>query len=201
MGHREMIVYHGTDSDSAQHIIEDGIDLFVGDDSVDNGRGFYTTPSRAFASRRAKMRTSSVQKFRQNEKLRPVTLQIEIDESKFNELRVKEFYGCTYEWKEFVLYNRLGNVFLNNQGIVSINHNLDSKYDVVIDETADAGVGGVVSRIRYKETRSNMDINSVIDQIEKSNNRVWGRQVSFHSKRALKLCIQSIKAIEEPYGE
>lgn len=123
MGHREMIVYHGTDSDSAWHIINDGIDLFVGDDSVDNGRGFYTTPSREFASRRAKMRT------------------------------------------------------------------------------ADAGVGGVVSRIRYKETRSNMDIKSVIDQIEKSDNRIWGRQVSFHSKRALKLCIQSIKAIEEQHGE
>lgn len=196
-----MIVYHGTDSDSAWHIINDGIDLFVGDDSVDNGRGFYTTPSREFASRRAKMRTASVQKFRQNEKLKPVTLQIEIDESKFNELCVKEFCGCTYEWKEFVLYNRLGTVFLNNQGIVSINHNLDSKYDVVMDETADAGVGGVVSRIRYKETRSNMDIKSVIDQIEKSDNRIWGRQVSFHSKRALKLCIQSIKAIEEQHGE
>ena len=37
---------------------------------------------------------------------------------------------------------------------MSSNHNLDLVYDVVIDETADAGVGGLVSNFRYKETRA-----------------------------------------------
>lgn len=41
-----MIVYHGTDSYSAQNIMEAGIDLARGEESVDNARGFYTTPSR-----------------------------------------------------------------------------------------------------------------------------------------------------------
>lgn len=191
-----MIVYHGTDSYSAQNIIENGISLSYGEKSVDNARGFYTTPSKEFAIQRAKMVTGTRKGFSKNDTLRPVVLQIEIDDNAFNSLSIKEFDGCTYEWKEFVLYNRIGKRFMRNQSIVSDNHNLDFKYDVVIDETADAGVGKIVSDVRYKETRGNRDITSLIRKIQKSNNIFWGKQISFHTRRAVRKCIISMEIIE-----
>lgn len=191
-----MIVYHGTDGYSAQNIIENGIDLKYGEKSVDNGRGFYTTPNKEFAIRRARMVTDSARKFRKDDELKPAILQIEIDENMFRELNVKEFVGCTYEWKEFVLYNRVGSRFLRNQKIQTTNHNLDYKYDIVIDETADAGVGEIVSGVRYKETRNDTDLRSTINKIRKSRNKIWGKQLSFHSRRALRRCIKSIKIVE-----
>ncbi len=191
-----MIVYHGTDSYSAQNIIQNGIDLTYGEKSVDNARGFYTTPSLEFATRRAKMVTASARGFRKDDELKAVVLQIEIDENLFNRLHIKEFVGCTYEWKEFIFYNRIGKRFLTGQGISSDNHNLDGKYDIVIDETADAGIGSLVSKIRYKETRSGADLKSVIGKIKKSDDKSWGKQISFHSKRSLRMCVKSIKTIE-----
>lgn len=190
-----MIVYHGTDSHSAQNILENGISLSRGDKSVDNARGFYTTPSKEFAVQRAKMVTAALKKFNEDDTLKPVILRIEINDNAFNSLSVKEFDGCTYEWREFVLYNRLGKRFLRNQSITSDNHNLDFKYDVVIDETADTGVGKIVSDVRYKETRS-ADITSVIQKIQKSNNKFWDKQVSFHTRRALQKCIIHMEIIE-----
>ena len=101
-----MIVYHGTDSYSAQNIMEAGIDLARGEESVDNARGFYTTPSREFALRRARMTTAAVGKFRKDATLRPAVLEIEIDGDALKKLNVLEFTGTTYQWKEFVFYNR-----------------------------------------------------------------------------------------------
>lgn len=187
-----MIVYHGTDSYSAHNILEHGIDLMYGDDSVDNGKGFYTTPSQAFALRRAKMMTALSKKLHKDTDQKPVVLRIDIDESAFENLNIKKFDGCDYPWKEFVLYNRVGKRFLRNQGIFSDNHNLDLKFDIVIDETADAGVGTLVSKLRYKETRRDVDLKSMINQIRKSDDDSWGKQVSFHSQRALQMCIRSI---------
>lgn len=189
-----MIVYHGTDSHSAQNIIENGIDFSYGDESVDNALGFYTTPSKEFAVRRAKMTTARAKMFQGDNELKPVILQIEIDETQFQFLNVKELDGCPYEWKEFVFFNRAGKRFMSSQGIFSTNHNLDFKYDVVIDETADAGVGKIVSGARYKDTRS--DIGVAIKKIKKSNNIFWGKQISFHTYHALKQCIVSQKVIE-----
>ena len=191
-----MIVYHGTDSFSAQNIVENGIDLTIGEESVDNARGFYTTPSKEFAARRAKMVTASAKKFRGDDELKASVLQIEVNESRFSELQTKEFVGCTYDWKEFVFYNRIGKRFLNYQNISSSNHNLDGKYDVVIDETADAHIGSLVSKFRYKETRTKVDLRTVIDKVQKSNDASWGKQISFHSQRSIQICIQSIIIVE-----
>lgn len=191
-----MIVYHGTDSSSAQNIVQNGIDLTYGDESVDNAQGFYTTPSKEFASRRAQVMTDAAKKFRKKDDLKPVVLEIDVNESAFEKLSIKKFSGETFQWKEFVLYNRLGKRFLRDQGIISSNHNLDMKYDVVIDETADAGIGSIVSNIRYKETRHNGDLKAVIEKIGKSDEACWDMQVSFHSYRAIESCIKSIKIID-----
>lgn len=192
-----MIVYHGTDSYSAQNIIENGIELKYGEESVDNAQGFYTTPNREFAVRRAQMVTEKAIKFCRDDSLKPTILQIEIDESAFDNLSVRKFDGCTYEWKEFVFYNRMGKRFLRTQQITSANHNLDHKYDIVIDETADSGVAEIVSSNRYKHTRNDINWESKISKIQKSTNECWGEQMSFHSQRAVRLCIKSMQIYEE----
>lgn len=190
-----MIVYHGTDNYSAENIIKTGIDLKRGDESVDNGQGFYTTPSRTFAARRATIATEGLKGFH-DDVLKPVILQIEIDERAFDSLIVARFPECTYEWKEFVFYNRMGTHFLCDQKITSPNHNLDCKFDIVIDETADSGVVNMVSRLQYSQTWRDVDWKSTINKIsKKDDDEIWDKQVSFHSRAALQ-CIKSMKIIE-----
>lgn len=79
-----MVVYHGTDSYSALNIIEKGIDLKYGEKSVDNAQGFYTTPNKEFAIRRAKMMTDFAKKICKDEdrELKPSVLRIEIVEDR-----------------------------------------------------------------------------------------------------------------------
>lgn len=189
-----MIVYHGTDSLSAKNILENGIDLTRGNRSVDNAKGFYTTPNPAFAMQRAKIVAARVSSFHTDEAVEPVVLEIELDLDAAASLRVRKFEGCTYEWKEFVFYNRLGWNFLRKWKIESENHNLDKKYDIVIDETADAGVNELISDSRYRNDISNFQ--PVIGQIQKSPRPNWDKQISLHTKRAVRRCIASVKVAD-----
>lgn len=188
-----MIVYHGTDSISAKNILENGIDLRRGNKSVDNGAGFYTTPNLTFAMQRARTAAVRVSGFHTDEAVEPVVLEIELDMDAAASLRVREFKNCTYEWREFVFYNRLGWRFLRKWKIGSENHNLDKKYDLVIDETADAGVNDLISDSRYRKDIS--DWKPVIEQIGKSSRPDWDKQISLHTPQAVRRCIVSVKAV------
>lgn len=189
-----MIVYHGTDSISAENILKTNIDLKCGNEFVDNAKGFYTTPNKTFAMQRAKMAVNRVRGFHRGANVKPVVLEIELDLNCTGDLQVKEFAGCTYEWREFVFYNRLGREFLGQRKIGGGNHNLDAKYDVVIDETADARINDLVSDFK---DHGNMDeIESVVKQIEKSPRRNWDKQISLHTDQAVKICVKSIQIME-----
>lgn len=190
-----MIVYHGTDSESAQNILQNGIDLSYGEDSVDNAKGFYTTPSKEFAIRRAESMTEKAKQFRQDVALRPALIEIDFTMPENDNIHVKQFVGCSFEWKEFVFNNRMGKRFLTQQNIKSKNHNLDFKYDVVIDETADAGIAKLISDVRYKKTRGSSPIHELIEKVDISSQAFWGKQISFHTKVALKYCIKSMRII------
>lgn len=189
-----MIVYHGTDNYSAENIIKTGIDLKIGKKYVDNGQGFYTTQSREFAARRAAAAVEDAKDYREEDP-RPVLLQIEFDENAFDNLNIAIFTGCTYEWKEFVFFNRMGTHFLNHQKIASSNHNLDFKFDIVIDETADSGVTKIIQSLKYTRPRYSSDWKSQINKIKKSKKVSWSNQISFHSIRALQ-CIKSMQIVE-----
>lgn len=190
-----MIVYHGTDSESAHNIVNIGIDLTCGEDSVDNAQGFYATPSKEFASSRAKMMTAKKRGLHMGNNLKPVVIEIDIDLD-VDGIHIKEFNGCDYEWKEFVFLNRMGARFLKHQKIMSTNHNLDIKYDVVIDETADAEIGQLVSQARYKETRKVQNFETIISKINRSSNPMWDKQISFHSVESIHRCIKSMRIVE-----
>ncbi|MDE7220306.1 MAG: DUF3990 domain-containing protein [Oscillospiraceae bacterium] len=188
-----MTVYHGTDSISANNILDTGINVKYGNESVDNAAGFYMTPNKTFAMQRAKMAAARVRSFHKGEVVEPAVLEIELDLSDAGSLRIKEFDGCSYEWKEFVFYNRLGWRFLRKWALFSKNHNLDAKYDIVIDETADAGVNDIISDSRYRNDLG--DLTSIIMQIERSTRPDWDKQVSLHTARAVRSCVRSIRIV------
>lgn len=183
-----MIVYHGTDSLSAENILKNGIDINYGEVSVDNGKGFYTTPNYEFALKRAETMALKSSKFNNIEVL-PVVLKMNIDISNIPKLSIKEFEKCPYEWKEFIFYNRMGTTFLDKWSIKTNNHNLDSKYDIVIDETADNDVTTIISKFRYAKNIKNLK--EEISKINKSNSSYWDKQISVHTPRGCS-CISSI---------
>lgn len=186
-----MFLYHGIDNFSADNIINAGIDLKCGDESVDNAQGFYMTPNFEFALKRAEMMTKRCSQFYKKESLAPVVLEIELDlPENTDTVSIKNFDKTDFEWIEFVVLNRLGNRFLREHNILSANHNLDFKYDIVIDETADSEIGEIVSKIRY--AGKDIDINPYIEKVNTASNKIWGRQISVHSKKAIDMCIKSI---------
>lgn len=183
-----MIVYHGTDSSSAENIIKNGIDLNYGDTSVDNGKGFYMTPNYEFALKRAETTTLRRKKFK-DISVEPVVLKIEINIPDSDVISVKEFKECTYDWKEFIFLNRIGLRFIKKWNIKTDNHNLDLKYDIVINETADNDVTTIISNLRYEKNISKLK--EEIAKIEKSNSVYWDKQISVHSQKGCS-CISSI---------
>lgn len=190
-----MIVYHGTDSLSSDNIITNGINVKYGEKSVDNGRGFYTTPGFEFAKARAIYSASHASEFNKNSKVHPVVLKLDIDITQplIDGLKIKTFDDCSYQWKQFVFYNRLGRLFLRKWHITSNNHNLDGKFDIVYDETADSHISGMVSDVRYAESISNLE--DLINRVDRFHHVYWDKQISFHSNKSLK-CIKSMEALD-----
>lgn len=189
-----MVVYHGTDSSSADNILKNGIDVKYGEDSVDNGKGFYMTPSFEFAFQRAETTTLRHKSFH-NDDVKPVVLKIELDLPDENsDIKVKQFNQCTYEWKEFIFFNRIGMRFINKWKIETDNHNLDFKYDIVIDETADNEINTIISNMRYAKDISNMK--KEIGNIQISSKSYWDKQISVHTQKACS-CISSIEICEK----
>lgn len=187
-----MIVYHGTDIESACNIINNGIDLSCGDKSVDNGQGFYTTPSYDFALKRAKNTAKTASMFN-GRLVQPAVIELEIDLDNAMisyDVNVKSFNGCTDDWKQFIVFNRLGKKFLKKWKIDSKNHNLDAKYDIVIDETADSHIADIVSSMRYAKSIDNLKEN--ISKVDKSNKEYWDKQISLHTLAALNF-VKSMK--------
>lgn len=178
-----MILYHGTDNISAESIIKNGIDLKYGKKYVDNGPGFYLTQKLEFAVRRAQMTTDTLKQFYSAQSIYPAVLEIEFKLPKNDkDIIIKEFAESGYDWKEFVFYNRAGYEFIQENNINTNNHNLDCKFDIVIDETADAGINNIVSAAKNEE---NIEfLAAYIDLIKKSTKEYWGKQISLHSDKA-----------------
>lgn len=194
-----MIVYHGTDSKSADNILKNGINLSYSNPSVDNGKGFYTTPNLEFAYRRANSRTTKTLFFNDTYDVTPAVLQLTIDiESNLSDLNILRFDGCIDDWKEFVLLNRLGRQYIRKRHIVSSNHNLDQKYDIVIDETADTDISRIVDELKYGKLP--LSYRAFLNRINKSNIPCWDKQISFHTEKAIN-CIKEITLIDNIYKE
>lgn len=187
-----MLVYHGTDSISADNILKNGIDLTCSRESVDNGPGFYMTPNLEFARRRAASVTKGKNVFEKSDCL-PAVVEIEFQLSQGDTISVMEFKSVDASWRKFVVFNRLGLRFLKDRNLTDQRHNLDSRYDIVIDPTADTGVAQLVSHFRY--VRDISDLYNEISQINVSEDSVWDKQISIHTQKAITLCIGQMRIL------
>lgn len=175
-----MKLYHGTDRSSAMNIIMKGIDLSKGNENLDFGKGFYTTPDLYKAEKRALM------KAKQNVKEAYIVTMVVSDE-KMNPLNIKVFKNADVEWGRFILNNRSGVEIVSENGF--INHNLDNRYDIVIGQIADGNVSTLAYKMRMRQISAE-DIS--YREFLPERGALYGRQVSFHTQRSLS-CITSIE--------
>lgn len=188
---KETVWYHGTNESSALNICDMGIDFSKSKKELDFGIGFYLTDDIDIARRRAISQTRKYNRiYHKNEK--PAIVTIVINKSMFEKLSVRNFEYCNEEWLIFVLANRLSIEFLSKHD--SIEHNLDSRYDVVIGSIADSDVSGLASHIEdgyltFKDV-------SVYDVLTEEGTTL-GLQMSLHTTRSLSVVIsKSYNVIE-----
>lgn len=179
MSLKEAIWYHGTNESSALNICDVGIDFSKSKKELDFGIGFYLTDDIDVARRRAISQTKKYNRIhRKNEK--PAIVTIVINEGVFENLSIKNFEYCNKEWLNFVLANRLPLEHLNQNNVHE--HNLDSRYDIVIGSIADSDVSGLASHIEDGDLTFE-DI-SVYDILTKEGTTL-GLQMSLHTERGL----------------
>lgn len=152
----------------------------AGDYNTDNAKGFYVTTNREFVLNRAQGVCRKLNIALDNDSKRlPVVVSFDFDEDSASEqFNCKNFLSPDKEWKYFVFINRLGmkgykkyeSLFENND------NNLDFKYDIVFDPTADAEKAIKDSGV-IKIYSSDVEMSSH-DSIEE-----WAKTVySFYSK-------------------
>lgn len=186
-----MLLYHGTDNLSAENIITYGVDFKKCDRFTDNARGFYLSKNKEFAEERARTMTFAPRK--------PVVIEMYFDEETAKKnLNIRNFDDITDEWRIFVAINRTGLEKFNlmNSFFPDQLHNLDYKYDVVVDIPADAGISAITDKIDlilddvnnsrkpFEEYRR--DILELINSINEGNVDPEAKQYSFHTIRSLK---------------
>lgn len=186
-----MLLYHGTDSYSAENIINVGVDFRKSDCYTDNARGFYLTDDKEFAEIRASVMTFQPRK--------PVVIEMDFDEiAAEGKLNILRFDDADDDWKFFVAFNRTGSEHydLMNLFFPRKLNNIDSFYDVVIDVPADAGISGVTDRIdrlledahegRIPMEAAGSEILKNIKSISIGDIDINSKQYSFHTKESLK---------------
>ncbi|MCD7956484.1 MAG: DUF3990 domain-containing protein [Lachnospiraceae bacterium] len=173
-----MILYHGTDLNSAANICKQGIDLGKSQKKLDFGAGFYTTPDIEKAKKRALLKS-------EGNAARARIVAIEVDDVRFASLIKKEFNNANQEWCEFILINRCGKALLSV--MAGRDHNLDNRYDVVCGEIADSSISSIVYEIK-KGKRKAEEVN--YSELLPDSLRSYGYQISFHTKKSLSCIIK-----------
>ena len=161
-----MVVYHGTDIDSA-YLIKNNILLDIGSKSVDFGPGFYVTTNIEMAKKWAKRKAIVRRKM-------PVVLIFEYDETASNESVLK--LENDLNWGRFIINNRNGYEYIEHMQYKV--HNLDAKYPIVYGRIADYDTVGLAQQLL-----ADMQELSSIDEML---NPYYSYQYSFHTKESLK---------------
>ncbi len=167
-----MILYHGTDIESAEKIMSK-IRLDVGSSKVDFGKGFYTTISpdtaKKWALRKAKVRNQ-----------KPAVVLLNFDEKAADSL-IKRFKNDLI-WGRFVINNRNGLDYINK--ISFKEHNLDAKYCITYGRIADYDIRDVAKRLEAT--------GEILQDVNEILNPFYSYQYAFHSETSLKF----LRAVE-----
>ena len=137
-------LYHGTILESAFDIAINGIDLSKSEKYLDFGAGFYLTNDRKRAAERA-WKKASMHKKRYNINTIAYIVEVGLDVDIVKTLNVKKFPIPNDEWKLFVLSNRLTNEIIKEYNIIE--HNRDSRYDIVEGDIADGSISEIAFSI------------------------------------------------------
>ena len=164
-----MILYHGTDRQSALNIKENGVDLTKGRKKADFGQGFYLTPSKESAILWAR---------RKSELSIPylVSVDFDIDQArrKFN---LKEFLYSDEKWAQFIINNRNGLKYISR--VYDQDNNLDHVYPVVIGQIAD----GNISYISRQLEKQGLPVSS--SELREMLEAKYPKQISLHTPEAV----------------
>ena len=151
-----MVLYHGTDEQSARSILEDGIDLFAGNIHTDFGQGFYLTSDFSMATQWAK---------RKGLFTRGAIVSYQFNEEKaIQQLRCREFKEADLVWAQFIANNRNG---------------FRGQYELVIGQIAD---GQVTSITRTLQAEMAAVDEAVLSNFRRKE---YSKQYAFHSLAAL----------------
>lgn len=153
-----MTLYHGS------NVSFTTIDLTKASPAKDFGRGFYLTDSRECAEKTALQRIARMGGS-------AYVMVFDFDECSIPKLKVRKFDGPCGDWALFALANRKLNVS-------AVDHNCDSRYDVVIGPIAD-------DRISLQFRLFERGIITIDEFVRGLSYRELYTQYSFHTEHAL----------------
>lgn len=178
-------VYHGTLS-KYMDSLRAGIDIDIGSEYVDFGKGFYTTThfeqAKSFANFLAKkynLRQEKQRKYNKQIKLeavKPMVGVYSIDKCSLKELIGKHFDDSTDEWAEFIFNNRLGKEYAHSDF-----NNLDKQFDFVYGCLADDKISTLIQDAKTGK----ISFEKFCEKIQPYD-RFTQDQLSFHSLNAIK---------------
>ncbi len=160
-----MLVYHGTDIDSA-YKIKSKIVVGYGSKSVDFGPGFYVTPDYETAKKWA-IRKSI---FRRK---KPVVVILEFDEVAASGI-IKKFDNDLM-WGKFIVNNRNGQEYIDC--VTEKINNLDAKFDIVYGRIADYDTIDIANALK-EEKKELVSGKELI-------NPYYSFQYSFHTEKGI----------------
>lgn len=167
-----MILYHGTDFESAKNICT-GIDLKCGSSTVDFYRGFYTTDNKYIAIKWAERKTMFCRKCST-----AAVVSFKVPNDFYNDagVKVRIFKVADLEWAQFIVNNRLGKDYINSISSHLQENNIDLQYDICIGPIADGIISKICGDINiHKRPVDNKILKELIS-------KDYGVQYSFHNE-------------------
>lgn len=163
-----MILYHGTDIDSAKSICDKIILGRNSSENLDFGPGFYTSISKESAIKWA-FRKAGVRK------KEAAIVMIDFDyDTALSDSKIVVFDN-DLRWGRFVINNRNGYKYIDK--ISFKEHNLDSKYHITYGRIADYDILGVAEDLD--------NLGEILMDTNKILNPFYSYQYAFHTQEAL----------------
>lgn len=171
-------LYHGTDKQSEENIMENGINVCHNRNIGDFGQGFYLSPREDIARLWA---------LRKGYLTKPGMIKVLLKADFKRQLKVKVFEEIgkgtsptnILEWAQFVVNNRCGTNYVENVAAKAgfSDHNLDKRYDVVIGQIADGDV------VRIAKACQQQCRCVTLQEAENFLEKSFGVQYSFHTEK------------------
>lgn len=146
-------LYHGTDEQSENNILNNGINININPNCGDCGRGFYLSPvldsAKQWALRKA---------FLNN---KPAVIELTLVKNYQDIIKVKDFGLISkqssdveiLEWAQFIVNNRCGLEYVKKVAAPNgyENNNLDKRYDLVIGTIADGAITKIAKQCNAEQ--------------------------------------------------